>query len=79
MRQGIALQRFRAMATEFARELEAALKARDTSYTNAEIALSNVHEWLNHASAGTSGGAYLPSFGLSKADLMLGPVEGRMY
>src|SRR6478752_1877630 len=78
MRQDMAIERFKALATEVVRELETAISAGDSRYFNAEIALRNVREWLNRANAGTLAGSYRPSFGISKSDLMFGPVENSM-
>ena len=79
MRQDIAIERFRALATDVVQELEVAVSTGDSRYFNAEIALRNVREWLNRANAGTLAGSYRPAFGISKSDLMFGPVEDRMY
>lgn len=65
--------------TEVVSELETAVRVRDSRYFNAKIALPNVREWLNRANDGTLAGSYRPSFGISKSDLMFGPVEDRMY
>lgn len=75
----MAIERFKALATEVVQELEVAVSTGDSRYFNAEIALRNVREWLNRANAGTLAGSYRPSFGISKSDLMFGPVEERMY
>jgi hypothetical protein len=79
MRYDIAIDAFKKLAREVASEIEGAIAAGDERYYNADIALRNVSEWLRRADDGTLAGSYRPSFGISKSDLMFGPVENRMY
>lgn len=79
MKKDIAIEQFKELATQVIQELEFAINTSNPRYPNAEIALHNVCEWLNKAKAGTLTGSYGPSFGISKSDLMFGPVEDRMY
>ena len=74
-----ATQNFIAMASAVISELEKAIARNDKAYCNAEIALKNVRAWNNRAMAGTLAGSYHPNFGISKSDLMFGPVESKMY
>ena len=73
------IELFKALASEVIAELETAIARGDSRYYNAEIALRNVSDWLAKAEAGTLPGSYRPNFGISKSDLMFGPVEERMY
>lgn len=79
MRQDLAINQFKALAIEVVAELEAAVATGDPRYFNAEIALRNVREWLRRANEGILAGSYRPNFGISRSDLMFGPVEERMY
>ena len=79
MRYDIAVEAFKKLANEVVAELEQAISSGNERYCNADIAHSNVKEWLRRANDGTLAGSYRPSFGISKSDLMFGPVEDRMY
>ena len=79
MRYDVAIEAFKKLASEVVAELEQAIASGDERYYNADIARRNVGEWLRRANEGTLAGSYRPSFGISKSDLMFGPVEDRMY
>jgi len=74
-----ATQKFISIASGVISELEKAIARNDKAYYNAEIALKNVRAWNNLAIAGTLAGSYYPNFGISKSDLMFGPIESEIY
>jgi len=75
-----AIARFVAEADKLIRQLEAAVNAQDPAYFgNAEVALKNVRNWRDLALSGVLAGAYIPGFGISKADLMFGPAQAALY
>jgi hypothetical protein len=77
-----AIERFVLLANEVITELESAIEkygSDSREYPCADIALKNVRQWRDSALAGILASSYHPNFGISKADLMFGKVEDRMY
>ncbi|TCV96445.1 hypothetical protein EC912_102796 [Luteibacter rhizovicinus] len=74
-----AVERFISLADSVIRELEQVIVNGDDRYPNAAIALKNARDWRDRAARGTLPSSFGPTFGLSKSDLMFGPVEERMY
>jgi hypothetical protein len=81
--RGEALARFIEIASTLKVQLNDAItsgKDKAEYFGNAEVALSQVSDWLQKAKAGTLPEAYGPAgFGISKSDLMFGRAEAQMH